>query len=293
MPINLFYSFAEEDTNLQKELEKHLKLLNRQGIISGWHFRMISAGKEFKGEIDNHIRLAKIILLLISSDFLNSDYCYDIEMKKAMEMHDTGIARIIPVILRPVDWQSSSFGKLEALPIHGKPVTKWKNQDEAFLNIVEGIKNVIHELNQANNPNENLTTTTIKKPLVMGPSSSTNTYCTRCGVKIGKQIGCVSFWGHNYQSFIGNVYCTNCGIMAGERSTCLNITGHDFKSFTGNVYCINCGVKIGNQIDCISFWGHNYQSFTGNVYCTRCGITAGQKSECNNLSGHSFKSFSK
>jgi hypothetical protein len=291
MPINLFYSFSEEDIHLQIELEKHLSLLMRQGKISGWHFRKITAGKEFKGEIDNHINAAQIILLLISSDFLSSDYCWDIEMKKAMEMHESGISRVIPVILRPCDWESSQFGKLEALPINGKPITKWKNQDEAFLDIVKGIKNVILDLNQRKIPITKLKTTIIKETKDIKTTSSTNVYCTNCGVKIGKKISCVSIWGHDYQSFTGNVYCKKCGIMAGERSECLGIVGHEFSSFTGNVYCANCGVKIGKKISCVSIWGHYYQSYTGNVYCTKCGIMAGERSECNSLTGHEFKSY--
>jgi hypothetical protein len=290
-PIFMFYSYAKDDGNLQKELEKHLSLLKRQGIISDWKFRMISGGKEWQGEIDNHINTARIILLLISADFLSSDYCYDIEMKRAMELHELKIARVIPIILRPVDWHSSPFGKLQALPTDSKPITTWTNRDEAFLDVAKGIRKVVLELHQMNNPTIESTPSVLKKPKDTPISSSTHVYCIRCGVKIGQQINCISIDGHDYQSFTGNVYCTHCGIMAGERSRCNNIDGHNFQSFTGNVYCTRCGVKIGQQINCISIDGHNYQSFAGNVCCTRCGITAGERSRCNSIDGHNFKSF--
>lgn len=292
MPINLFYSYAEEDTSLQKELEKHLKLLNRQGVISGWNFRMITAGKEFEGEIDKHITTAKIILLLVSADFLNSDYCYDIEMKKALEMHKSKIACVIPIILRPVDWQDSPFGELEALPTKGKPITKWRSQDDAFVNIVTGIKKVIREFDQSNNTS--IKPSTLKESKIRENSLSANVFCLNCGVKIGRQTDCVGFFDHYYQSFEGDVYCTNCGVKAGAKSQCPSSFGHSFNSFTtDNVFCLNCGVKIGKQTDCIGFFDHNYESFTGDVYCASCGVKAGEKSVCTSILGHTFKSFTK
>jgi hypothetical protein len=91
---------------------------------------------------------ANIILLLISADFLASDYCYDIELRHAMERHEAKQARVIPIILRAVDWHSAPFGRLNALPRDGRPVTSWANQDEAFFDIVRGIRSVAEELAQ-------------------------------------------------------------------------------------------------------------------------------------------------
>lgn len=142
--LELFFSYAHEDEPLRDELAKHLTILERQGMISAWHDREISAGTEWKGEIDRHLQSAQIILLLISSDFLASDYCYDIEMKKALERHDQREAIVIPVVLRPVSWQGAAFAKLQALPENGKAVTLWDNQDAAFFNIAEGIRTAIN-----------------------------------------------------------------------------------------------------------------------------------------------------
>ena len=100
---------------------KHLGILKRQGVIRDWHDRKITAGTEWKGQIDHHLDTAGVILLLVSADFIASDYCYDVEMKRALERHDTGEARVIPVILRPVDgWQAAPFGKLQAAPTDGQ-----------------------------------------------------------------------------------------------------------------------------------------------------------------------------
>ena len=94
--IEVFYSYAHEDETLRRELEKHLRILERRGIITGWHDRKISAGKEWGAEIDRHLSSARIILLLISPDFLASDYCWGVEVKRAMERHGAGEACVIP-----------------------------------------------------------------------------------------------------------------------------------------------------------------------------------------------------
>ena len=124
-PMEVFFSYSHKDEQLRDELAKHLSILKRQGIITAWHDREISAGTEWAGEIDAHLNTARIILLLISADFLASDYCYDMELTRAMERHAAKEARVIPVILREVDWKGAPFGQLQALPKDAVPVTKW------------------------------------------------------------------------------------------------------------------------------------------------------------------------
>lgn len=144
--VEVFYSYSHKDEELRDELQKHLALMKRQGIIKDWHDRGISPGQEWSGQIDEHLNSADIILLLISSDFLASSYCYDIEVKRAMERHEAKEATVIPIILRPCDWSAAPFGKLQALPKDARPVTSWSNQDEAFLNVVKGIREAAEEL---------------------------------------------------------------------------------------------------------------------------------------------------
>jgi len=136
----IFFSYSHRDEALRDELETHLAMLKRQGVIAPWHDRRIEAGKEYKKEISEHLEQAKIILLLVSADFLASEYCYDIEMGRALQRHDSGEARVIPIILRACDWQSAPFGKLQAVPKDGKPVTKYPSHDEAFLEVVRAIR---------------------------------------------------------------------------------------------------------------------------------------------------------
>jgi tetratricopeptide (TPR) repeat protein len=130
------------------EFFKHLSQLQRDGLVKGWHDRAISAGTDWAGKIDERLNTARIIVLLVSPDFLASYYCNDVEMTRALERHDRGEARVVPVILRPSDWKTSRFAKLSALPGDGKPVVDWKTHDHGFLNVVEGLRRLAEELRQ-------------------------------------------------------------------------------------------------------------------------------------------------
>src|SRR3954452_24019611 len=145
-PVSLFYSYSHKDEALRKKLETHLSLLQDEGVISGWHDRRIVAGTEWGGAISENLEQARVILLLVSADFLASRYCRDVEIKRAMERHEAGAARVIPVILRPVDWHTAPFGKLQALPRDGKAVTEWPNRDKAFTDVARGIREVVEGL---------------------------------------------------------------------------------------------------------------------------------------------------
>lgn len=144
--IRVFYSYSHKDEKLRDLLATHLDLLKRRKVISTWHDRRIGAGDEWAGQIDEHLKTADIILLLVSANFIASKYCYDIELKLAMKRHRAGEARVIPVILRPCDLTGVPFGKLQSLPKDRRPVTKWQNRDDAFTDIANGIRLVAEEL---------------------------------------------------------------------------------------------------------------------------------------------------
>jgi hypothetical protein len=144
--VKLFFSYSHTDEDLRDELEIHLSALKRQGIISTWHDRRISPGDEFDGEISEYLKEANIILLLISPYFIDSDYCYEIEMKRAMERHEKGNAIVIPVILHPCDWNDMPFGKLLACPKDGKPISKFPNMHDAFLDVTKAVKKAAAKL---------------------------------------------------------------------------------------------------------------------------------------------------
>jgi TIR domain/AAA domain len=141
--VSVFLSYAHEDEPLLRKLETHLSLLKRQGLISTWYDRQIVPGTNWAKVIDERLELASIILLLVSPDFLASDYCYQVEMKRALERHEAGQAQVIPIVMRPTDWKGAPFAHLQALPTDAKAITTWSNQDEAFLRVAEGIRKVV------------------------------------------------------------------------------------------------------------------------------------------------------
>ncbi|HTK11837.1 MAG TPA: toll/interleukin-1 receptor domain-containing protein [Ktedonobacteraceae bacterium] len=145
-PIEIFCSYADEDDALFRKLEKHLGLLKQRGLITLWHNRLPLPGTNWAQDVDAHINSASVILLLISANFLASDYCYGTEMQHALQQGKTGKARVIPILLSSVDYQDAPFEKLKVLPSNGKPVTEWSSSNRAFTNVAQGIRQTIEEL---------------------------------------------------------------------------------------------------------------------------------------------------
>ena len=152
--LRLFYSYSHKDEEYRDQLEEHLSLLKRQNLIRSWYDRRISAGQEWQGIIDESLEAANVILFLVSAAFLASDYCYDTEMRRALEKHKKGEARVIPIIIRPVDWSGATFSKLQALPKDAKAVTSWSNRDEAWTDVARGIRKAIGELMAFSTPEQ-------------------------------------------------------------------------------------------------------------------------------------------
>ena len=119
---------------------KHLEPLKRLGLIEAWHDRKLKAGDEWDKSISSNLESADVILLLVSIDFINSKYCYDREMYRALERHNEGRAVVIPVILRDCLWQTAEFANLQAVPQDGKPVCSWSDRDEALTKVAQSIR---------------------------------------------------------------------------------------------------------------------------------------------------------
>lgn len=141
--IQIFCCYAHEDDRLLEKLKTHLKPQQRQGLIHIWHDRDIRAGAEWEKEIEQELNKAQVVLLLVSPDFVASDYCYNTEMQQVLERHARGEIHAIPIILRPTDWRITPLGKLPALPKDGKPITTWSNSDNAYLDVVTGIRTIV------------------------------------------------------------------------------------------------------------------------------------------------------
>jgi hypothetical protein len=144
--VRVFYSYAHRDEDCKDRLLTHLKLLERKGIIRGWHDRLITGGKEWKGEIDANLEDADVVLLLVSADFLASDYCYDVEMKRALERHNAGQACVVPIILQPCLWEHAPFATLQVLPKDGRPISTYDVAEQAWAEVADGIARAVVEL---------------------------------------------------------------------------------------------------------------------------------------------------
>jgi TIR domain/Kelch motif len=142
--VEIFCCYAREDQPLLIELKKHLRLWEHQGLIAIWTDTDITAGTNWQKEIRSHLNSAHIILLLVSPDFLASDYCSSTEMAHAIERYQSGKVEVIPIILRHCAWEDAPFSEIQVLPTNAEPVIgpKWHNPDEAFTDIAKGIRQV-------------------------------------------------------------------------------------------------------------------------------------------------------
>jgi hypothetical protein len=144
--ISVFLSYAHRDERLREELSKHLAPLRRSELIETWDDRKIRPGADIDSAIDERLAQADVVLLLISPDFINSDYCYRREMRLALRRHAKGKTRIIPIILRPVDWAGTPIGRLLAVPRDARPVTTWHRRDDALLDVAKSIRRAAEEM---------------------------------------------------------------------------------------------------------------------------------------------------
>jgi|GEM_PF-6051470 len=150
--LSLFISYSHRDDALRQRLDTHLALLRRQKVFDVWHDRRIGAGQDWAGSIDQALERADIVMLLVSADFLASDYCYDTEVARALQRHADGSARVVPVILRPCDWQSSPFGRLQALPQDGVPVVSHADIDVALTEVARRLRALADEIRGSAHP---------------------------------------------------------------------------------------------------------------------------------------------
>jgi hypothetical protein len=141
--LEMFVSYSHRDEKLCRDLCKHLTLLRRSGLIRIWHDKEIRAGENIDSQIGARLESADVVLLLVSADFLSSEYCYSAELRRALERHQQQMVLMIPIILRPVEWQHSPLGALKALPKDGRPVASWANRDEALFDVAKGIRQAI------------------------------------------------------------------------------------------------------------------------------------------------------
>jgi hypothetical protein len=146
-PLRVFCSYAREDEEEHlNNLHESLYSLESGGLIEWWHDRAITAGRKYEEDIEEHLRTADVILFLVSREFMASPFINEKEIGRAVERHKGHEARLIPIIVRPALWKRSPLGKLQALPKDGRPITTWPNQDEAWLDVANGIEKAVGEI---------------------------------------------------------------------------------------------------------------------------------------------------
>ena len=146
MAIEIFFSYAHEDEDLMNDVRQQLVIFERKGYIIKWHDRMIPAGEEWESNIDRRIRQAQIILLFVSPSFIESKYCYDIEVSEALKRHESNTAHVIPIILRPCAWEEAPFSKLQALPRDGRAVSQWNDRDQVCLDVARAVMKIARQV---------------------------------------------------------------------------------------------------------------------------------------------------
>lgn len=170
--MKAFISYAHRDEQFVKRLHAHLATLKREGSITVWYDREILAGDAFNTEIFAELETSDLFLAMVSPDFLNSDYCYDKEMKAALKMHETGKMRVLPVILEPCDWLGTPLGKLKAVPTDGKPIAEWDNQNTAFLDVVNELRRIVSQRQSVNDTSTKEGMVKALKPTPANPATN-------------------------------------------------------------------------------------------------------------------------
>jgi hypothetical protein len=144
--LTVYISYSHADEGWKTDLIKHLEPLRRLQLIDAWHDRKIKPGEEWDKVISSNLESADIILLLVSIDFINSSYCSDVELERAIERHAAGDAKVVPIILRSCMWQQTPFAKLQALPTDARALSLWPDRDQALTIVAEGVRQISEQL---------------------------------------------------------------------------------------------------------------------------------------------------
>lgn len=275
----LFLSYSHNDEDLRNELEVHLSMLKRDGLIDVWHDRRIEAGTELHDEISAALENADVVLLLVSAYFLDSDYCYDVEMKRALERHGAGDAKVIPVILHPCDWQNSLFGNLRATPTDGKPISM-------HANIHEALTIVTRDVRQAVSSNSTATTPAKPRPKESGQLNRVEPVERSSNLRVKKEFSDIDVDTYLDESFdyiaryfegsLRELEARNAGVRTRYKRV-------DANRFTAAVY------NEGNRgAECTVWLSARDQLFSGIAYFSGITESANQYHECMSVSNDGY-----
>jgi hypothetical protein len=279
---NLVFSYSHVDEELRNKLEVHLAGLKRLGLINTWHDRRILAGQEFAHEIDHHFETADVVLLLVSPDFIASDYCYNLEMTRALERHEHKEAIVIPIILRPCDWHDLPFGKLQAATLDGKPIVHFPTQDDGFLQVVQAIKKSIRQLTPLESSPQNSLQPSIEETFINNPAPVQADRSSNLRIKKTftdrerdqARVDVFEYVSGYFENSLQELTKRNDGIETEFRRL-------DANSFEASIYVqgkrkCKCGIWIGNS------------AMGGDVFFSHAGVSRNSYNESMNLSDDGY-----
>jgi hypothetical protein len=162
--LKAFISYSHLDEPALERLKKHMAMLKRDGSIVEWFDQKIMPGGDIDAEISAHLQECELFIPLVTADFLDSKYCYERELARALARHEEGTMRVLPVIVQACDWKASPLGKIKALPKDGKPIADWTNENNAWLDVISQLRRVIEEVFAAPSKLRD-NTSTAKSPL--------------------------------------------------------------------------------------------------------------------------------
>lgn len=143
--VRLFYSYAADDESFRTKLEGHLAVVRRLGLLRTWSQLEVQPGDAESQTVDEALADADVVLLLVSSDYLSSDGC-DQQVHKALRHHHEGRCQVVPILLRPVQYDLAPFSELPCLPAEKRPISLWEEEDLAWQEVAEGIQRVVEEI---------------------------------------------------------------------------------------------------------------------------------------------------
>ena len=142
----MFISYSKHDLPLLEQLVSHLSNLIREQQINIWYDRQMIAGEEWSDEINERLNSAGMVFLLISRDFLSSKYCFDVELPHIIKRQEKGETVVVPILLSACEWEKAAFSQYQLLPSTRIPVASWPNVDEAFRDVVIGVRKAVEKL---------------------------------------------------------------------------------------------------------------------------------------------------
>lgn len=251
MAARVFVSYSHRDEELRDQLEVQLAMLKRQGLIEVWHDRRLLAGDHLDWTINAELDQADVVLLLISPDFLASDYCYKIEKGRALERHREGTARLVSVILRPCDWTHTDLRQYLVTPTDGRAVTQWPNRDEAFYDVSKSIRRAIEALGVANAPKETHDYIEVRTPRInpVELPRSSNLRLRKEFTEANKDrflLSAFEYMDRFFQGSLSELQARNNSIESRYRKA-------DGNSFTATIYkdgnkATACSIRLGGML---------------------------------------------